>query len=148
MASQDSSRLQNSVSNNGQSCSQKEENSSDFQKVSVAHHGRSGLSSAEAEKLYQEVGYNELDYVSISAIQLFLLQFTGMMPFILEAACILSLAIQSYIDFAVIFAILLSNSILGFHEEIKAKISLVSSFDKYAKLSSRKIVNNHVSRQN
>lgn len=48
------------------------------------------------------------------------------MPFMLEIACILALAVQSYPDFAIIGGILLSNGCLGFHEELKAKRSLVS----------------------
>merc|ERR1719195_1170726 len=38
----------------------------------------------------------------------------------IELACILSLAVQSYDDFVVILCMLLANSILGFHEEYKA----------------------------
>ena len=40
--------------------------SADFQRTFVGDHGRAGLSSAEAEKLYDEVGYNELKHVEIS----------------------------------------------------------------------------------
>ena len=42
----------------------------------------------------------------------------------LEIACILALAVQDWIDFAIIAAILLCNGYLGFHEELKAKASL------------------------
>lgn len=102
-----------------------EDESSDTQKTSIGDHGRAGLTSDEVEKILEEVGFNELKYIEISALQLFSLQFYGTMPFILEAACILALGIQSYIDFAIIVAILLCNAYLGFHEEIKAKDSLV-----------------------
>jgi magnesium-transporting ATPase (P-type) len=47
------------------------------------------------------------------------------MPYMLELACILALAVQDYVDFAIIAAIVLSNGFLGFHEELKAKASLV-----------------------
>jgi magnesium-transporting ATPase (P-type) len=42
----------------------------------------------------------------------------------LELAAILAIAVQDYIDFAIIMAILLCNGYLGFHEELKAKASL------------------------
>ena len=88
-----------------------------------------GLTTAEAEKLYEEVGFNELPYVEVSLFWMFVGQFMGVMPYMLEIACILALAVESYIDFAIIAAILLSNGFLGFHEELNAKASLVSFSD-------------------
>jgi H+-transporting ATPase len=41
-----------------------------------------------------------------------------------EVAMIVALAVQEYIDFAIIFIILMVNACLGFHEEQKAKKSL------------------------
>lgn len=107
-----------------------ESEQSDAQKTSVEDHGRTGLTNDEVDKILEEVGFNELKYVEISALQLFFLQFYGTMPFILEAACILAMGIQSYIDFGIIFAILLCNAYLGFQEEIKAKESLVRTRHK------------------
>lgn len=86
-----------------------------------------GLTTAEAEKLYEEVGFNELPHVEVSLVWMLLGQFMGVMPYMLEIACILALAVESYIDFAIIAAILLSNGLLGFHEELNAKASLVSA---------------------
>jgi hypothetical protein len=43
----------------------------------------------------------------------------------LEIACILSLAVGDYEDFGIIAAMLICNGYLGFHEELKAKASLV-----------------------
>lgn len=85
-----------------------------------------GLTTAEAQKLYEEVGFNELPHVEVSLYWLFFAQFTGVMPYMLEIACVLALAVESFVDFAIIAAILLCNSILGFTEELKAKSSLVS----------------------
>ena len=87
---------------------------------------RRGLTTAEAEKLYETVGFNELPHVEVSLVLMFLSQFTGVMPYMLEIACILALAVQSWIDFAIIAAILICNGCLGFLEELKAKKSLVS----------------------
>jgi H+-transporting ATPase len=52
------------------------------------------------------------------------MQFTGTMPYMLELACILSLAVSDWVDFAIIAAMILCNGYLGFHEELKAKESL------------------------
>lgn len=42
----------------------------------------------------------------------------------MELACILSIAVSDYVDFAIIAAMILCNGYLGFHEELKAKESL------------------------
>jgi magnesium-transporting ATPase (P-type) len=94
-------------------------------KTSIGDHGRQGLTSAEAKVLYDEVGLNELSHVEISSFKLFALQFVGLMPYILEVSCIIAIAVQSYEDFAIILAILFANACLGYHEEIKARKSLV-----------------------
>ncbi len=86
-----------------------------------------GLTTQEAQQLYETVGFNELPHVEISLYWIFFAQFTGVMPYMLEIACVLALAVQSFVDFAIIAAILLSNAILGFSEELKAKTSLVRS---------------------
>jgi magnesium-transporting ATPase (P-type) len=88
-------------------------------------HERQGLTTVEAEHLYETVGFNELPYVEVSLFWMFFAQFTGVMPFMLELACVLALAVQSWIDFAIIAAILICNGVLGFMEELKAKQSLV-----------------------
>lgn len=85
---------------------------------------RAGLTTLEAEELYQRYGYNELPTVVIPLWYIFLTQFTGTMPYMLELACILSLAVEDYVDFAIIATMILCNGYLGFHEELKAKKSL------------------------
>jgi magnesium-transporting ATPase (P-type) len=42
----------------------------------------------------------------------------------LELAAVIAIAVEDYIDFAIIMAILIVNGYLGFHEELKAKASL------------------------
>ena len=46
------------------------------------------------------------------------------MPFLIELAAIISLAVQDYVDFAIVCAMLLVNGCLGFREEYHAKKSL------------------------
>jgi magnesium-transporting ATPase (P-type) len=83
-----------------------------------------GLSTAQVEKLYEKYGYNELPTIEVPLWYVFLMQFTGTMPYMLELACILSLAVKDWVDFAIIFTMILCNGYLGFHEELKAKASL------------------------
>jgi magnesium-transporting ATPase (P-type) len=83
-----------------------------------------GLTTAQVEKLYEKWGYNELPTIEVPLWYVFLMQFTGTMPYMLELACVLSLAVQDWVDFAIIFTMILCNGYLGFHEELKAKASL------------------------
>ncbi len=86
--------------------------------------GIEGLTSAQVEILYEKHGYNELPSIVVPLWYIFLMQFTGTMPYMLELACILSLAVSDWVDFAIIATMILCNGYLGFHEELKAKESL------------------------
>ena len=55
---------------------------------------------------------------------MFLKQFMGFLPVLIELAAIVSIAVQDYTDFGIILAMLVINAVLGFHEEYKAKKSL------------------------
>jgi H+-transporting ATPase len=55
---------------------------------------------------------------------LFLKQFLGFLPILIELAAIISIAVGDYPDFGIIMAMLIINACLGFHEEHKAKKSL------------------------
>jgi magnesium-transporting ATPase (P-type) len=90
----------------------------------AAKGGIEGLTTPEVEALYEKWGYNELPSVVVPLWYIFLMQFTGTMPYMLELACILSLAVSDWVDFAIIAAMILCNGYLGFHEELKAKESL------------------------
>jgi len=83
-----------------------------------------GLSSAEAERLLQEVGRNEIPEKVEPCYVMLLKQFLGMMPFMLEIAAVLSAVIGDWADFAVITLMLVVNALIGFREEHKARQSL------------------------
>ena len=85
---------------------------------------RIGLTTEQAEEMYKKWGFNELPEISVSLWWLLFLQFTGTMPYMLEIACIVALAVGDYPDFAIILAMLLANGFLGFHEQLKAAESL------------------------
>lgn len=63
---------------------------------------RDGLSSNEVEDLYQKWGYNELPVIEIPLWHVFIQQFMGTMPYMLELAIIIAAAVQDWTDFAII----------------------------------------------
>jgi len=90
---------------------------------------RQGLTSTQVEHLISQWGYNELPEIEISLLYMLFLQFTGTMPYMLELAAIIALAVLDFVDFAIILAMLLANGFLGFHEQMKAAESLVIVFN-------------------
>jgi magnesium-transporting ATPase (P-type) len=87
---------------------------------------RNGLTSEQVEELYKQWGFNELPEIKVSLWWLLFIQFTGTMPYMLELACIIAIAVQDYPDFGIILGMLLANGFLSFHEQLKAMESLVS----------------------
>jgi H+-transporting ATPase len=87
---------------------------------------RAGLTTDQVEELYKKWGFNELPEIVVSLWYLFFIQFTGTMPYMLELACVISIAVQDYPDFGIILGMLLANGFLSFHEQLKAAESLVS----------------------
>ena len=83
-----------------------------------------GLSDAQVEKLREQYGKNDIPVPETPVYVLFLRQFTGFLPLLIELAAVVSLAVQDYVDFGIILGILLVNAVLGFREEYHAKKSL------------------------
>jgi H+-transporting ATPase len=79
-----------------------------------------GLSSEEVEIALQYFGSNEIPEKRVNPIRKFLSYFWGPIPWMIEAAAGLSIAIQHWEDFAIIFTLLLVNSVVGFWQEHKA----------------------------
>ena len=86
---------------------------------------RAGLTTEQVQELYEKWGYNELPEIQISLWYMLLMQFTGTMPYMLELAAIIAIAVMDFEDFGIILAMLLCNGFLGFHEQLKAAESLV-----------------------
>merc|ERR1719253_2152674 len=57
------------------------------------------------------------------------MQFVGTMPAMIEVAGILAAALGSWIDFWIIFALLMTNATLGFVEEMNAQASIAALKD-------------------
>ena len=83
-----------------------------------------GLTTEQVQASLEKYGPNDIPVPETPLYVLFLRQFTGFLPLLIEIAAIVSLAAQDYTDFAIIAGILLINALLGFREEYHAKKSL------------------------
>ncbi len=79
-----------------------------------------GLSSEEAHKRLEHYGPNELAKETESAWLKFLSYFWGPIPWMIEAAAILSGVVQHWTDLAIISVLLVINAVVGFWEEFQA----------------------------
>jgi H+-transporting ATPase len=80
----------------------------------------SGLSTSEAEARLQQYGPNEILEKKVNPLIKFLGYFWGTIPWMIEAAAILSAILSRWDDFAIIFLLLLMNGVVGFWQEHKA----------------------------
>jgi H+-transporting ATPase len=79
-----------------------------------------GLTQAEAVKRQAQYGPNAIEEKKTNEYLKFLSYFWGPIPWMIEAAVILSGVVQHWMDFFVILALLLSNALVGFWEEHQA----------------------------
>jgi H+-transporting ATPase len=79
-----------------------------------------GLTQAEAQKRLTQYGPNEIAEKKTNEILKFLSYFWGPIPWMIEAAVILSAAARHWPDFGVILLLLLANAVVGFWEEHQA----------------------------
>ncbi len=86
-----------------------------------------GLTSAQATELLKKYGLNELrGKKQVSALKIFLSQFTSPLIYILVFAGAVTLFLKDFTDAIVIFAAVVINTILGFYQEFKAQKTLVA----------------------
>jgi H+-transporting ATPase len=79
-----------------------------------------GLSQAEAQKRLAQYGPNEIEEKKTNAFLKFLTYFWGPIPWMIEAAVILSAVARHWPDFGIILLLLLANAVVGFWEEHQA----------------------------
>ena len=79
-----------------------------------------GLTQAEAEKRLAQYGPNEIAEKKTNELLKFLSYFWGPIPWMIEAAVILSAAARHWPDFGIILVLLLANAVVGFWEEHQA----------------------------
>ncbi|HZD60227.1 MAG TPA: plasma-membrane proton-efflux P-type ATPase [Anaerolineae bacterium] len=81
---------------------------------------RAGLSTSEVKARLEKYGPNEIPEKKVSPFVKFLSYFWGPIPWMIEAAAALSLTIRRFEDFAIIFALLLLNAVVGFWQGYQA----------------------------
>src|SRR5271163_2018731 len=79
-----------------------------------------GLSQAEAQKRLGQYGTNKIEEKKTNPFLKFLTYFWGPIPWMIEAAVILSGVVRHWLDFFVILLLLCSNAVVGFWEEHQA----------------------------
>jgi len=88
-----------------------------FQRLSSSE---KGFSASDVKKRLEEYGYNEIAEKKVNPILKLLSYFWGPIPWMIEAAAILSAIVRHWEDFGIIFALLVLNAVVGFWEEHKA----------------------------
>ena len=79
-----------------------------------------GLTQAEAQKRLTQYGPNEIEEKKSNELLKFLSYFWGPIPWMIEAAVILSAVARHWPDFGIILLLLLANAVVGFWEEHQA----------------------------
>ena len=85
-----------------------------------------GLTEAEAARLLAEVGPNALAEKHVSALARLLSYFWGPIPWMIEAAAVLSASVRHWADFGIIAAMLVLNATVGFWQEHKADSAIAA----------------------
>jgi H+-transporting ATPase len=91
-----------------------------------------GLSQSGAAERLQQYGYNELPEKKVNPILKFISFFWGPIPWMIEAAVILSAIARHWEDFGIILALLIVNAIVGFWEEYQAGNTIAALKEKLA----------------
>ena len=79
-----------------------------------------GLTQDEAKKRLIQYGPNEIEEKKVNSFLKFLTYFWGPIPWMIEAAVILSAIDKHWPDFSIILVLLLANAVVGFMEEHEA----------------------------
>ncbi|WP_042667843.1 plasma-membrane proton-efflux P-type ATPase [Desulfurococcus amylolyticus] len=80
-----------------------------------------GLTKADVEERIRKYGLNVVPEKKESLLKLFLKKFTGLTPYTIEAAAVISFVLGRYVDFAVMVALLLVNAVIGIIHEHRAE---------------------------
>jgi len=82
--------------------------------------GPAGISQAEAKNRFTQYGPNEIEERKTNPILKFLSYLWGPIPWMIEAAVILSAVVGHWADFVIILLLLVANAVVGFTEERQA----------------------------
>jgi H+-transporting ATPase len=81
---------------------------------------KEGLTTSEVTKRIQQYGLNEIPEKKINPVMKFLRYFWGPIPWMIEAAVVMSAVINHWEDFFIILTLLMINAVVGFWQEYKA----------------------------
>lgn len=79
-----------------------------------------GLEQEEATRRLEQYGYNEIAEEKVNPLLKFLTYFWGPIPWMIEAAMVLSAVVRHWSDFFIILVLLFANAVVGFWEEYQA----------------------------
>ena len=111
-----------------------------------------GLTQAEAEQRLTKHGPNELAERKENRLRKFLGYYWGPIPWMIEAAVVLSAIVRHWTDFGIILVLLVANAVVGFWEEyqagnaiaaLKAKLALkarVRRDERWTSVAARELV--------
>jgi len=91
-----------------------------------------GLSQAEAQKRLTQYGPNAIEEKIANPFLKFLTYFWGPIPWMIEAAVILSAVARHWPDFGIILLLLVANAVVGFWEEHQAGNAIAALKTKLA----------------
>jgi H+-transporting ATPase len=91
-----------------------------------------GLTQAEAQKRLAQYGPNEIEEKKTNPLLKFLGYFWGPIPWMIEAAVILSGVVRHWPDFGIILLLLVANAVVGFWEERQASDAIAALKAKLA----------------
>ncbi|WP_440059613.1 plasma-membrane proton-efflux P-type ATPase [Thermogladius sp. 4427co] len=83
--------------------------------------GLRGLTSAEVEERIHRYGLNIVPEKKESLVKTFLRKFTGLTPYTIEVAAVISFLLGRYVDFTVMIALLMVNAVIGVIHEFRAE---------------------------
>ncbi len=86
----------------------------------------SGLSSAEAHRRLDKVGPNAMPDTTLHPLRRALQKFWAPVPWMLEAAIVLELALGKYVEAVIIAALLVFNAVLSLFQESRAQATLAA----------------------
>lgn len=100
--------------------------------LSVLDCDKNGLAQSQVQKRLKIWGENSLDEKKTNPFLLFLKGFWGPIPWLIEAAAVMSVIVHHWTDFIVIIVLLLSNAIIEFVEEYSADTAISQLKSKLA----------------
>src|SRR5208282_5476638 len=90
----------------------------------LTHSSSSGLTDSEAKMRIQTFGFNEIPEKRRSAVVEFLSRYWGPMPWLLEVTVVLSYLLNRLLDSIIIFGLLTTNALIGFHHSRSSQRAL------------------------